>query len=650
MIKHTFLLVFQLFCWGAVFGQATPLLPLPQVWLRADIGEITPEGWPDYSQNLRNAVFLNGGLPVIDESFNFNKALVFDGEQHALKVPYNLEGLQAMTLMAVFHSSDTLERGIWGAENAIAREVMLTTRRSAGPDEAMDEFGQYGNQPVLNAVFQSWEESGEQAEDAYIVLGRVDEEKEGIAPLKGRLAEFLVFDKRLSFMESVQVQTYLSVKYGIPMHEGNYVNSKEEVVWHAEQNKPFAHRITGIGRDDAFALYQKQAKSAFDTVGLIALSVGPIAKTNAENTARMNHGEFLIWGDNDYALKSKWIHTPEVSLSVLDRKWAMNVTGQATSKLKTQLKVNLSELPQDSLGYWLVVDRSGQGNFQPDNLTYFMADSIAADSTMYFNDVSWDTDASGKDIFSFARKSNLMVVLSSLENPDCQNQKGGVLKADILGDKGPFHCKLTTSDDKVNLSWKGNREVLLDTLEAGDYQLQVWDASGAEFTRTFSLSLPNALYVDLGDDRVLDQEIAMDASVHIPEGEQVTYQWLLQGKVVGNGPGFTASKPGKYTAQVIDGDGCVFSDEIHLKAPEASKFEIFPNRLAAGEHFKVQVVMEEAGTAILSIYNMNGLLQQQLKGEGKSVYQFEGTLHNTGMYLFKLQSPKGVEARKVIIY
>ena len=69
----------------------------------------------------------------------------------------------------------------------------------------------------------------------------------------GVLLEEVVFDRVLPKKQRKQVESYLSVKYGIPLLSNGkleYLNSTGYVYWSAPKNYAFRHRPTALGRDD----------------------------------------------------------------------------------------------------------------------------------------------------------------------------------------------------------------------------------------------------------------------------------------------------------------------------------------------------------------------------------------------------------------
>src|SRR5882672_2052829 len=333
----------------------------PRVWLRANFGVQTPPTWLDASGHKNDATSLSGQYPSATGTMNYNPVMTFDGVDDYLKVPVNPEGLMNFTVIAVFQSSDTTERGIWGTENAVTRPVAATTRKVSGPDTLTDRYGKNENLAYGSTIIQTWTTSTQPSLSSFLALGssgRTQTDK----PFKGQLAEFIFYNRGISFLERAQVETYLGIKYGIGHTGHNYVSSDQKVLWDADKNNAYTNHIAGIGRDDGYSLNQKQSGSAYDS-GLLIISVGAVAASNLENKSTVNNGDLLIWGDNALSLKDKIGTGKDSILSITQRHWMMEASGLSASQMKTNVYVDLSHLAKSAEGYWLVIDRSGQGNF-----------------------------------------------------------------------------------------------------------------------------------------------------------------------------------------------------------------------------------------------------------------------------------------------
>lgn len=651
MLKRIPVFLFVLLLSSDVLAQVTPLVPLPQVWLRGDIGVETPELWSDQSSNQLHANAINGEGPTQDGMLNFNPALVFNGKKTYMQIPYSLEGQPELTMFTVFQSTDTTEQGVWGAEKGLSRQVMLSTRRVSGPDEVLDAYGKHENMPVLNSIVQNWNETLESSNDAFLALGSAGREQDSVKAFQGQIAELMIFDKVLSFMERIQVQTYLSIKYAIPLSEGNYVSSTETLLWHAEENMEFGHRISGIGRDDAFKLNQKQAKSAMDTTDLLLLSIGSPAKSNAENTAHISNGDFLLWGDNGLPLVDKVGEGKNSILSLVERKWLMSVQGSSAAQLESHLQLDITQLPADSLGYWLVIDRSGGGDFSVDKLEYILPDSISSDSIAFYQ-VKWDTDASGKDQFGFARAKDMLVLISALHHPDCDSLSAGKAEIEVIGGQSPFTYVLSNPSADFSRSWEGAETTAPDSLSSGDYSLTVKGSNGHEMLRSFSLELPNTLQVNLGEDQVLAEgaSILLDAAADIPDSIAATYKWESSYGFQSTEPRISVTETGIYTLTVSNEEGCSFSDEIIISGSVAQRFAVFPSPVRSGHEFSISISLKEPDNLSLRIYNLNGHLYHQMRQENSAEFHFKGSLKDPGIYMIMLDTPEGTEAKRIVVY
>ena len=148
----------------------------------------------------------------------------------------------------------------------------------------------------------------------------------------GNISEVIGYTSRLSDADRQKVESYLAIKYGITyMNDANtgasnYQNSAGATVWDATANSAYAANIAGIGRDDASALTQKQAKSVNSgfqpTIGL-----GAIAASNAANSSTFAANKsFLLWGDNNGAFTLTAAYNGG-SNNRLARLWKVQETG-----------------------------------------------------------------------------------------------------------------------------------------------------------------------------------------------------------------------------------------------------------------------------------------------------------------------------------
>ncbi|WEK36011.1 MAG: T9SS type A sorting domain-containing protein [Candidatus Pseudobacter hemicellulosilyticus] len=126
----------------------------------------------------------------------------------------------------------------------------------------------------------------------------------------GSLSEVIMYNRKLTATERLQVNSYVALKYGITLDQTtatDYLASDGVVkIWDAAANGIYKNNITGIGLDSNGTLEQKQSRSINTAASgnLIAMAVGnALAISNAENTDTItNDRSFLVWADNAGAI------------------------------------------------------------------------------------------------------------------------------------------------------------------------------------------------------------------------------------------------------------------------------------------------------------------------------------------------------------
>jgi hypothetical protein len=634
------------------FAQLPDSLTGPRVWLSADRSQLTGTKWSDLSFFRNDATGASAAsTPSAYSVINFNKALVFDGIDDYFQIPHSLEGLAELSILAVFQSGDTTERGVWGTEQSLSRNVLLTTRRAIGPDTIADNYGKHEKITVLNSVLQNWDKTGTSSSNAFMSLGSAGKTK-SYKPFQGSLAELFVFDRALTFLERIQYETYLAIKYGTGLKDGNFVSSGEKLLWHTEQNAAYGKHIAGIGRDDLFKLYQKQSGSAYDS-GLLLMSAGVLAASNPANTATINDQDFILWGDNGLPLSTRRGLGADSILSFVQRKWLITATGNTASKLATELYIDANKLPTEPLGYWLVIDRSGQGDFSIDNLEYILPDRVANGKVIYKN-VVWDKDGSGKDNFGFARVRNLLAVVRKLNDPSCTNETAGKVKIEVIAGKAPYSYKLTHKDGSITREWKQSTLTTEQKeLVKGEYTLTFTDDTKESLSRKFTMVMPDGLEFDLGPDQKLSQvePVVLDVSSQISDTVQVSYRWENSFGFSSTDKKITAAESGVYRVFVTKvSDGCVFTDQVTITGAEAQRVAVYPTILQKEDPYNVSVSLAKTGSVVVKVFNARGLLVENMEGRDRLEYQFTTTLKDSGLYVVVIQTPQGMESYKIIVY
>lgn len=219
------------------------------------------------------------------------------------------------------------------------------------------------------------------------------------------LAEIMFYEGNLIATERQRVQSYLSVKYGI-MYADNYLAGTGVIVWN-QANTGYNHRVFGIGREDCMGIFQKQGHSvtAQNDGGNDLLQIGlqDMAVSNAANTGFMPDAHYILYGDNNEMLSpAENRRSKEHCFTSPVRTWRTQATGNLVQTVGTQVRMKTGSIWStvgSATDYYLLIDRNGNGIYNDAVDTAIPASALSGD-TAVFNDVRWDTDNSGADIFT----------------------------------------------------------------------------------------------------------------------------------------------------------------------------------------------------------------------------------------------------------
>ncbi|WP_419890518.1 S-layer homology domain-containing protein [Paenibacillus xylanexedens] len=116
------------------------------------------------------------------------------------------------------------------------------------------------------------------------------------------VAEIILYDNQTA-MDASKIESYLAVKYGITLNNGAspYLSTNGNEVWSVDSK--YKHNIAGIGKDEAQSLNQKQSLSINAGVPQVAVGLGTLASTNAENSSVLVDQQYYVWADNGLPLK-----------------------------------------------------------------------------------------------------------------------------------------------------------------------------------------------------------------------------------------------------------------------------------------------------------------------------------------------------------
>ncbi len=338
-----------------------------QIWVKADNGVVASGSavsqWTDQSlenHNLVQATAVN--QPLLQGAstlFNFNPSVKFDGAGDRLA--YKLTRFMSTTSSGTFFgaASNAVNGGYenlgdLGIDNphmgTLANQQIMWMNSSA-PVQLIHPATLTANKPTVlgyfwnggtpnvgsglrqngteyyNATTEATAVGNGGPADGQFTLGSY----EGVENWNGHIAEAFLYSRNLTTQEKDRVDTYLAIKYGTTLTH-NYLAANGTTIYNVAS---YSANITGIGRDDAQLLNQKQSKS-INTEGLVTIGNGTgIAATNILNSNSFpSNVSFEIIGDNGLAASYATAYLPSVYVSpvpsafkLMSRIWTVQETG-----------------------------------------------------------------------------------------------------------------------------------------------------------------------------------------------------------------------------------------------------------------------------------------------------------------------------------
>ena len=423
----------------------------PTVWLRADSATLGAASWNDVSGNGFAAVPSSGAMPAAFSRMNFNKCFEV-GETETFTLPLGINDSRQSDVIMVYETCDTAhENALWQIRLDTAKRIGQTTRRILNDHGQITYDTANRMKPVINYLSQSWRRPEVCAPT--LTLCGADS-----LPLRGRIAEALYFDRRISDTAVIQWISCLALKYGVTLARTDYLDSRRNVIWDYTNYPSYCASIAGLGRDDSVGLDQKQTYYAD---GQIIIGVNQLANTNEDNTATIADGDFIIFGMEDTLSSTSEIYTQEGELYVVVGRSMAQVTGGARS-YSTFILLDTAAV-QDGIAPVLLIDRSGTGDFPAGETEQVHPAGLDSLGHYIYGNVHWDTDRSGRDFFCFA-----------VGMPDTMGTPKALAADGTGGDEGDGGARVRLLPNPNH----GNFTVETEYPEVQDVAVSVYDADG----------------------------------------------------------------------------------------------------------------------------------------------------------------------------
>lgn len=624
------------------------------VWFKTNSAQTPALIYQDYSGNQNEIQAISLQNRPNYTLFNYNESLDFDGVDDYLKFPYLMETMDKTTLFTAYQNQNTsMETAMFSSEQSYEKEMYFSTKNIFRYN---NEQINYINTSVIDDLpsFSMYTRFGIPSEKIHSVIGRTgissmyvgkDIRSTAWQNFKGKLPEFFIYRKILTQNERNRVNSYLAVKYAVTMPYTEYYSSKSKKIWKQDDFTDYPANITGIARDKYSNLYQKQATSSSENKRLI-IAAKKLAVDNNSNDADFPDQSFLVWGDNKEQLL---LDAPTSGYQLFKRKWKARFSTETSQTIPTEVVFsikNILTIPADKK-LWLFIDKTGQGNFNSSNVEVYPMDYVDTDQNVHFNNITFDQDLSGTDVFTFAL-GNKILSINELQQPTCI-QKKGTLIVNVKGGKAPYHIQLTGNGVNQNLN-VSTAQLSFPDLEIGIYHLIITDADGNIIDQNFTVNDFNSINLDLGPDVVINS----GGSAHFDAGTQIsdpnaTYQWTSDNGFSSSSANITVYEPGTYTVTVNTPDGCTKKDTVKVTRKRENGIVLYPNPVPKGQLFTIRIISDIKENVDIKIYDASGRLVKTIQDNGKDYYEIKDSLLVEGAYVIVVKTTSELKVFKLIV-
>lgn len=373
------------------------------LWLKANegvTGTAEVSAWVDQSGNGNNAAqgTTSRRPALVENAFNFNQAITFDGTDDFLDVPYtaqlNGDDMTVISVHRVEQDDNSWRSPFTSRDDFPQRGYIIYVRSDndqydlwTGSDSGWDTF-QQGLTPgadlqVLGVSFTASTTSN--GDKSFYLDGNLQGSTTGtenydpntVQPYRvgagsselvagqyfwyGDIAEQIVFNKILSASERERVSSYLAIKYGITLTHDYYntsydgTNAGTTILY--DVSNGYGNDIAGIGREDLEGLSQPKSKSENDD-----------AVITVSSPTSLDDGDYLVWGNNNLT-GTRTTDLPIGYDERLERIWFYDEKGDVgTISIKFELS-KLGDRSTDPADYAILINHSSASFGTPDQTT-----------------------------------------------------------------------------------------------------------------------------------------------------------------------------------------------------------------------------------------------------------------------------------------
>ncbi len=454
---------------------------------------------------------------------------------------------------------------------------------------------------------------------------------------QNKILEFIYIPNIISTLDREKIETYLSLKYGISLYSSHYISSVNDTVWSPKGNKGFGHRVTGIGRDDNYGLYQRKSGNSVSKDLLIGV----------DSTAIINNNSFFIWSDNAKSTHLKGNSSKE-KISTIDRTWKVNPFGVEKDFGNISIEVD-PEILFEAYDYrlektdevlWLI--KSTTNDFLSD--VEYIKQTRTEKEKVVFEHLDFTDTA----YFSFLIAPEFFVNYD-ITTQLCNGRTDVELM--VIGGVPPYTIEIYAENYKSEKQLEGS-EYKVSDLPAGEYSVMVQDSYQNTFSFVVDVTQPISTDIVLDPIWVLSDDSEIRILPELSDPDHIAkYEWSKEGNVIADASVLTTNQVGDYTLRVYMNDGCeqLINFKVISQDITSDQITIYPNSSERGHPVYIDFSLEDKKNVEIFIHDMLGKEVMYEKLLDIRDYRYSVILEISGTYLITINSEETSLVKKIVI-
>lgn len=606
--RWSVLLAFLIPC--VLFSQVSPAgVEKPVLWL----SQHTDNGVVNWKENQNGFTLAQGPI-----SYEINAQKLFQPDiTKTFSLPFLPSGSQLTVFPVLRAGLNDSEQMIWKLSRAEGVTVVAQT------DQRFADFerGSVLNTKLKSKFFQlPVYETELKLKDTALKLDLFgDSPYEELTSFSGNLPEFIVFDRSLSLEERIRIETYLALKYSIPLYQQAgfvaYLGSDGSPIF--DNQSRYLYQGFGLAKDHI---------NGFQS--LLSNDPGEVFSISSDEPAG-DLAYLVIAADKG---EKQFVALQQEQVETMERSWKIQFTQWNSKNLKLQLQ-NENQHDAQNKKYFLKLNSRENIDIIP--------------LTINENEAFFDLQSRGSDASFSLLKAPPFFAFIDVDSKDCAPGGEAVLKIQTAGGRAPFSVRLTSLSGIEKMRTTHDKEQFTISLSHGDwFEISISDALG----QNYQTVIPSGKLNSSDQFQVYEASSLDELDLDLPANQKVVGFYSVSDP--GNNLLLKAEtgKASDYWLAFENENACISYQKIRLRNPEDGTFNyvlVTPN--PGNGQFTLEYEQAVSSEVEISIYDSahrqidHGKLGNGLQG------RYHGYIKQTGIYFIEIRSGKTLVTKKLVV-